>query len=151
MDVETLRELLGGAGDEAAALETPRQVIERIGGCRVMVTGSYHGAVFALAQGIPVVALARSRYYVDKMTGLAHQFGLGCEIVGLDGSGAPARLVAAIDRAWADADRVRAPLLERAAEQIRSGRAAYQRLRDMLGASPASRLSAGRAAGLRAT
>jgi colanic acid/amylovoran biosynthesis protein len=151
MDVETLRELLGGAGDEAAALDTPRQVIERVAGCRVMVTGSYHGAVFALAQGIPVVALARSRYYVDKMTGLAHQFGLGCEIVRLDEAELPARLVAAIDRAWADADRVRAPLLEQAADQIKRGRAAYQRLRDTIGPFPASRLSAGPAARLRAT
>jgi colanic acid/amylovoran biosynthesis protein len=151
MDVETLRELLGGADDAVAALDTPRQVIERIGGCRVMVTGSYHGAVFALAQGIPVVALARSRYYVDKMTGLAHQFGLGCEVVGLDGSDLSARLVAAIDRGWADAERVRAPLLERAAAQIKSSRAAYLRLRDIIGPFPASRLSAGRAARLRAT
>ena len=46
-------------------------VIERVGECRVVVTGSYHGAVFALAQGIPVVALVKSPYYVNKMAGLA--------------------------------------------------------------------------------
>jgi colanic acid/amylovoran biosynthesis protein len=151
MDVEALRGLLGDAGDEVAALDTPRQAIERIGGCRVMVTGSYHGAVFALAQGIPAVALARSRYYVDKMSGLAQQFGLGCEIVGLEGGDLSTRLAAAIDRAWADADRVRAPLLERAAAQVESSRAAYQRLRDTIGPLPGSSLSAGRAARLRAT
>ena len=67
MDVETLRALLAGVDDGGASLDTPRQVIERIAECRVMVTGSYHGAVFALAQGIPVVALARSPYYVAKM------------------------------------------------------------------------------------
>ncbi len=55
MDVDTLRELLAGLGDTdgGASLETPQLVIERVGECRVVVTGSYHGAVFALAQGIP--------------------------------------------------------------------------------------------------
>jgi colanic acid/amylovoran biosynthesis protein len=128
MDVETLRQLLAGADDGGAALDTPRQVIDRIGECRVMITGSYHGAVFALAQGIPVVALARSQYYVDKMAGVAHQFGVGCEIVRLDEDDLPARLRAAIDRAWADADRLRAPLLGAAADQIQRGRDAYRRL-----------------------
>jgi colanic acid/amylovoran biosynthesis protein len=127
MDVETLRHLLGGDG--GASLDTPRQVIDRIGECRVMVTGSYHGAVFALAQGIPVVALARSQYYVDKMAGVADQFGLGCEIVRLDEDDLHGRLRAAIDRAWAGAGDVREPLLAAAADQVRRGRAAYSRLR----------------------
>jgi polysaccharide pyruvyl transferase WcaK-like protein len=132
MDVETLRELLAGTDDGGASLDTPGQVIEKIGECRVMVTGSYHGAVFALAQGIPVVALAKSQYYVDKMTGVAQQFGLGCEVVRLDEDDLPARLGSAIHRAWLDADKVRAPLLRAAADQIRRGRAAYERLRDSI-------------------
>ena len=72
MDVETLRELLAGLGDSdgGASLETPQLVIDRVGECKVVVTGSYHGAVFALAQGIPVVALVKSPYYVNKMAGL---------------------------------------------------------------------------------
>jgi colanic acid/amylovoran biosynthesis protein len=135
MDVETLRQLLGD-DDGAAALDTPRQVINRIGECRVMITGSYHGAVFALAQGIPVVALARSQYYVDKMAGVADQFGIGCEIVRLDADDLHGRLRAAIDRAWADADRVREPLLTAAADQIRRGRDAYNQLRSFVSAPP---------------
>jgi len=130
MDVETLQQLLGDDG--GASLDTPRQVIERIGECRLMITGSYHGAVFALAQGIPVVALARSQYYVDKMAGVADQFGLGCEIVRLDEDDIHGRLRAAIDRAWADADRVREPLRTAAADQIQRGRDAYRQLRAMV-------------------
>jgi colanic acid/amylovoran biosynthesis protein len=130
MDVDTLRALLDGAEDGGAALDTPQRVIARISECRVVVTGSYHGAVFALAQGIPVVAIAKSQYYVSKMSGVAQQFGIGCEIVRLDveEGNLPARLEAAIDRAWSDAGRVREPLLAAAADQIRRGRSAYGRL-----------------------
>jgi len=133
MDVETLQHLLAG-DDGGAGLETPRQVIDRIGQCRVMITGSYHGAVFALAQGIPVVALARSEYYVDKMAGVADQFGLGCEIVRLDEDDLHGRLRAAIDRAWASAEHVREPLLAAAADQVRRGRNAYSQLRNFVAA-----------------
>jgi polysaccharide pyruvyl transferase WcaK-like protein len=142
MDVETLRELLSGVSnvDEGGgALDTPQGVIDRIGECRVVVTGSYHGAIFALAQGIPVVALARSPYYVDKMAGVNQQFGEGCELIELDkGNGdqdatlAP-RLRAAIDRAWANADRLRPPLLASARDQIARGRRAYACCRLLLG------------------
>jgi polysaccharide pyruvyl transferase WcaK-like protein len=128
MDVETLRDLVGGDG--GASIVTPQKVIARVAACRVMVSGSYHGAVFALAQGIPVVALAKSAYYVNKMAGLADQFAVGCEIVPLDRPDLPARLVEAIDRAWRTAGDVRAPLLASAADQIARSRAAYRRLRD---------------------
>jgi colanic acid/amylovoran biosynthesis protein len=141
MDIETLRDLLSGADaadarDGGANIVTPRMAIDRIGECRVMVTGSYHGAVFALAQGIPVVALAKSPYYVDKMSGVADQFGGGCEIVRLDAADFAPSVRTAIDRAWADADRVRDPLLAAAADQIRRGRAAYARLRELVTANP---------------
>lgn len=137
MDVETLRELLGPDSDGGASLTTPAQVIDQVGACRVVVTGSYHGAVFALAQGIPVVALARSPYYVNKMAGVAEQFGRGCEIVRLDASPGDLvpQLTAAIDRAWASADAVRQPLLAAAADQIGRGRLAYADLRALLDTS----------------
>ncbi len=78
--------------------------------------------MFALAQGIPVVALVKSPYYVNKMAGLRDQFGIGCELVRLDEGNVPGRIRAAIDRAWAEAERVRVPLLQAAAEQIERGR-----------------------------
>jgi polysaccharide pyruvyl transferase WcaK-like protein len=139
MDIDTLRTLLSGIGaDETggASLDTPERVIERIAKCRVVVTGSYHGAVFALAQGIPVVALARSAYYMDKMVGLADQFGAGCEVVDVcipkGGDLAIAELAGrvrcAIARAWESADDLRETLLEAARRQIQQGRQAYGRL-----------------------
>jgi polysaccharide pyruvyl transferase WcaK-like protein len=139
MDIDTLRVLLSGIGaDETggASLDTPERVIERIAKCRVVVTGSYHGAVFALAQGIPVVALARSAYYLDKMVGLADQFGAGCEVVEvcLPGGGDPAiaelagRVRSAIARAWESADDLRETILDAARRQIQQGRQAYARL-----------------------
>ena len=130
MDVDTLRELLDGQDDGGSSLNTPQLVIDRIGECRIMVTGSYHGAVFAMAQGIPVVALANSPYYLHKMTGLADQFGVGCEVVQLDQPKVATRLRTAIDLTWSDADRVGPPLLRAAAAQIQRSRSAYALLRD---------------------
>jgi polysaccharide pyruvyl transferase WcaK-like protein len=57
----------GNVGDVAmlqAALEQPVTVISRISRCRITVTGSYHGAVFAPAQGISVIAIAAAQYAV---------------------------------------------------------------------------------------
>jgi colanic acid/amylovoran biosynthesis protein len=137
MDVDTLRALLPPEDrvDGGAALDTPQSVIRRIGDCRVVVTGSYHGAVFALAQGIPVVALVKSDYYANKMLGVQQQFGVGCEVVRLDDPALSERVDGAIDRAWAEADEVRAPLLASARDQIGRSRAAYVRLREMVATS----------------
>lgn len=112
LDVSALRELLSGLAvddsDGGASLFTPALVIERVRECRVVVTGSYHAAVFALAQGIPAVALANSPYYHQKMSGLADQFGGGCDIVAMEpASSLAGRLVAAIDGAWTTGDRDR--------------------------------------------
>ena len=96
MDAGTLRELLadmpGEDVDGGASLDTPQLVLHRIRQCRVVVSGSYHAAVFALAQGIPAVALASSQYYLDKMRGLRDQFGEGCAVVPLE-AGLPARVL----------------------------------------------------------
>jgi polysaccharide pyruvyl transferase WcaK-like protein len=138
MDVDTLRELLRGTDDGGSSLDTPHKVIARVGECRVVVTGSYHGAVFALAQGIPVVALAKSAYYVNKMSGVAEQFGDGCEVVSMDDDGWPQKLEDAVRRAWDSAGRLREPLLAAAADQIARSRAAYARLHGQLSNLPRS-------------
>jgi polysaccharide pyruvyl transferase WcaK-like protein len=137
MDVGTLRELLadmpGDDVDGGASLDTPERVVQQVRQCRVVVTGSYHAGVFALSQGIPTVALAGSQYYVDKMTGLADQFGPGCGIVRLEPASLLAsRLTAAVSSAWENADLLRPGLLARAAEQVATGRAAYARLATMI-------------------
>jgi polysaccharide pyruvyl transferase WcaK-like protein len=125
--------LLGASDDAAGEVETALQAVELIGRCRAVVTGSYHAAVFALAQGIPAVGLTGSAYYDAKFVGLADQFdGSGLWIVGLDHADLPARLASAVDEAWEYADAVRPALLERAARQVESGRAAYRRLRELV-------------------
>ena len=74
-DSIAIETLLGG--DVDASHDTDLSVeglLERIATCRIVVTGSYHAGVFALSQGIPVVALCSSDYYRHKMQGLALQF-----------------------------------------------------------------------------
>jgi polysaccharide pyruvyl transferase WcaK-like protein len=118
----------------AGELEQPIDVIKEVSRCRLVVTGSYHGAVFALAQGIPVVAMVAAEYYKNKFSGLAELFGGGCEVISLDQGDVRQVLRSAIDRQWTDADRWRAPLLEAARRQIDLANAAYRRLTTIVGA-----------------
>jgi colanic acid/amylovoran biosynthesis protein len=104
-------------------------MIEEIGRCRVMITTSYHGGVFALAQGIPVVAWLKSKYFAAKLFGLANQFGVGCEVVTLDDGDWETRLKSAILKAWNSSEEVRPRLLDKAASQLAASQAAYERLR----------------------
>ncbi len=108
-----------------------RSLSSRVGRCRVVVTGAYHVAVFALSQGIPVVGLSTSRYYDDKFDGLAAMFGGGVELVRLDDDGLEGRLRDAVRRQWASAPQSRAALLDRAVTQIDASHAVFDRIRDM--------------------
>jgi len=135
LDAQTNRALLQDidpASDGGAALLTPADVIRQVGRCRLVVTGSYHAGVFALAQGVPVVGLVNSTYYADKFLGLADMFGCGCEVVRV-GDGAFAHALGdAIDRGWASADEIRLPLLAAAAEQVQLGYFAYRELKALI-------------------
>ena len=119
-----------------ASLDTPAGVIAEVSRCRVVVTGSYHAAVFALAQGIPVVGIAASQYYVDKFSGLADLFGGGCDVVHIDAPGAGASLEAGIEKAWASAPDLREALLQSAEAQILRAREAYRLLGGLVEAAP---------------
>lgn len=133
-DPAAIRAVLGpdGGSDGGATLTGPRDVIREAGRCRIAVTGAYHAAVFALAQGVPVICLARSPYYVFKFKGLAEQFGDACAVVRLD-QGAPLGDVsAAMDRLWDSAPGRRDAILSVAAAQRAAGRAAYARLPGLL-------------------
>jgi polysaccharide pyruvyl transferase WcaK-like protein len=134
-DPRAIRQILEGyddASDGGQDLKSPLEVIRRIGGCRVVVTGSYHAGVFALSQGVPVVGLAKSAYYVDKFLGLADQFGSGCQVIFLDDEQLCGKLTNAIDIAWRSADHVRLQLLESARKQMALGHDAYQRLYELV-------------------
>ncbi len=128
-DVRTIQELMKGyddGSDGGRSLDSPHKVIKQIGNCRIVVTGSYHPAVFALAQGIPVIALAKSGYYIDKFLGVKEQFGGGCEMILFDKQ-LKENLIAGIERAWSEADQIRPQLLESAKRQVFISKAAYRR------------------------
>jgi polysaccharide pyruvyl transferase WcaK-like protein len=130
-DVHSLRSFFAATPEATRGLEdvaAPEDVVRRIGRCRVVVTGSYHAGVFALAQGIPVVGLSRSRYYADKFQGLADAFGVGCRVLFLDAGDPAAELPMHVASLWKEADDLRPRLLEAAARQVAAGREAYREL-----------------------
>jgi polysaccharide pyruvyl transferase WcaK-like protein len=112
----------------------PRAIIDRVGRCRVVLTGSYHVAVFALSQGIPAICLANSEYYEVKFRGLADQFGEGVEVLSLSDGRFREQLMEKILAGWAQAEGWRPRLLQAAERQVLAGRGAYERLREMVGA-----------------
>jgi len=134
-DHDTIRRLLAGYDDESdggLTLNSPRMLIEQTARCRIVVTGAYHAAVFALAQGIPVVCVSNSPYYQSKFQGLQDLFGLGCAIVELSDPDLRGRLTIAIEKAWDSAEAVRSPLLQSARSQIERSQAAYRRIKELL-------------------
>lgn len=126
-DLQTLRQIIGD-GDTGDRLDSPLKVVRRISDCRVVVAGSYHAGVFALAQGIPVVGLARSAYYRDKFQGLAGEFGDGCVVLPADHADFSRQLPATIDELWEKAVELKPKLLSAAERQIRAAQSAYARL-----------------------
>jgi polysaccharide pyruvyl transferase WcaK-like protein len=145
-DVRASRALLGDAilnPDYGESLQTPAAVIEHIARCRVVVTGSYHGGVFALARGVPVVALVNSEYYAEKFTGLADMFGAGCEVVNLSDPDLAGAFDAAINRSWSGSAALAPTLLEAARHQVRLGREAYASFGARYGATAARAGQAG--------
>jgi polysaccharide pyruvyl transferase WcaK-like protein len=120
------RMVLGSEPSPAAVQrESVEDVIRSAGRCRVVVTGSYHAAVFALAQGRSAVCMTRSAYYDSKFQGLRKQFGNGCEVVSLEDARGTELLSDAIRLAWSRADEVRPSLLRAAQEQVQNSRKAY--------------------------
>lgn len=134
-DYSAIRLLLQGYDDDSdggAGLGSPQDVIRQIGRCRVLVTCAYHAAVFALAQGIPVVALTKSSYFNEKFIGLKERFGQGCEIVSLERQDAPDALRDKLEGCWEGAHDMHLLLLESATRQIESGWTAYNQLKRLV-------------------
>jgi polysaccharide pyruvyl transferase WcaK-like protein len=112
--------------------QTPLEIIKNTQRCRLVVTGTFHAAVFAMGQGIPAVCLAKSASYVNKLTGLVDIFD-GCgEVVLLNDEHLQEKLTAAVHNAWYSAESVRPKLLKAAARQINMGYTAYQSLFDLV-------------------
>jgi len=111
---------------EAESLSTPDKIIEQVKKCRIVVTGSYHGGVFSLSQGVSVVAIVSSDYYRQKFEGLQSQFGVGCTIVDRNSSAFHADLEAAIYKSYNAAESVRVTLLNKAEEQAMLSELSYR-------------------------
>ena len=134
-DPKWIRELLAGYDDDSDGgrhLATPREVIEQAGRCRIVVTAAYHAAVFALAQGVPVVALVYNEYYDLKFRGLQDMFAGGCELIGLQSPTLSEDLSAAIERTWNATASLRSKLREAADRQVERAAAAYQRIHQIV-------------------
>jgi len=126
-DVAAAEKLLGTQG--CVSLEKvarPEDVIRMIGRCRVVVTGSYHGGLFALAQGIPIVGLMQSPYYEQKFKGLQAQFPGGCRTLDFRTPLSARKIQDAILAAMESADEVRESLLAAASRQVKLSREAYR-------------------------
>ncbi len=106
----------------------PVEVVRRVGTCRVVVTGSYHAAVFALSQGIPAIGLVGSRYYGAKFSGLADLFGDAMGVVELEHPDALDALSACLEQLWRQAPDLRWPCRAAADHQRELTRAAWARL-----------------------
>jgi colanic acid/amylovoran biosynthesis protein len=140
-DVNTIRAILNAAGvesDGGRSLKSPEEVIGQAGDCRVVVTGSYHGGVFALSQGVPVVGLSNSEYYDNKFHGLADMFGAGCTVVRTERPDFETTLDKAVRDVWEKAPEVRNTLLSRAEHQIDAADSAYERMFESLDANASS-------------
>jgi len=134
----------------ASPPEDPAALIALVGRCRLVVTASYHAAVFALAQGIPAVGLSRTRYYDGKLEGLAEIFGEGARVVRLEDAEWEEGLLAAVRELWAGASGFRARLLSAAGDQVRRQHDAYDRIAGLAGGAAAAERGAVTAAEVRA-
>jgi colanic acid/amylovoran biosynthesis protein len=133
-DVAAIGSLMAGAGDPGGAspgeLPAAGALAASAAKCRAIVTGSYHAAVFGLAQGIPAVCLTKSAYYDAKFAGLKALFPTACSVLSVGESDFAACLTEAIACAWHLPRPAREEALQSAISQRESGRKAYTRLRE---------------------
>lgn len=104
--------------DSTIPEDCPEAIIDAVGKCRLVVTGSYHAGVFALSQGIPIIGLVASEYYKNKFLGLLDQFGDGCQIVNITSANGSEQLRAAMELSYTRAPELRDPLLTAAKRQV---------------------------------
>jgi colanic acid/amylovoran biosynthesis protein len=140
-DLDAIRALLrperSGVGLVLNDLTTPEALVTAAAGCRVIVTGSYHAAVFGLAQGVPTICLTKSSYYDAKFAGLSALFPGACFVASLSQPDFAGWLRAAISEAWHLPASARAAARDAAARQRDAGREAYARFRVAVEKEPA--------------
>jgi polysaccharide pyruvyl transferase WcaK-like protein len=105
--------------------DSPQKVVLVVKRCRVVITGSYHAGVFALAQGIPIIGLSSTPYYDGKFLGLRDQFGGGTELLRLGQPDFGPELLQCLRKMWDSAPVLRERLLGAARRQIALSESAY--------------------------
>lgn len=113
-------------------LGSPEALVSAAAKCRLIITGSYHAAVFGLAQGVPTVCLIKSSYYDAKFGGLQASFPGACIVVPLDAPDALAGLRAAIKRGLQLPSSARAAARDTATQLREAGREAYTLFRSKI-------------------
>lgn len=130
-DSMTIGRLLGTEPSDFGSLDSPQALYEQTAKCRVVVTGAYHAAVFALSQGIPAICISASDYYMCKFAGLRSLFGEGCTIINLQVQNPEELVLYSLQKAWDCAYSLRDDLLNAARRQIWATEDASMRLRLM--------------------
>lgn len=117
-DIRTLSNVLGVELNESQFFSVD-SVIQAVGKCQLVITGSYHAGVFALSQGIPVIGIAASDYYRQKFEGLKNQFGAeACYVLDMNDAQAFSSLENIALRLIDNPNEKRERLLSKAKEQI---------------------------------
>ncbi len=117
------------APQQASDLDSPAAIRDQLSRCRILVTGSYHAAVFALSQGVSVIAFAGSLHYQTKLNGLTELFGgEGCTVLPLEALNQQELVMNAIAAAWNTSDGISSKLKQAARSQINSSQIAYHNL-----------------------
>jgi polysaccharide pyruvyl transferase WcaK-like protein len=133
-DDRSTQQVLAGLPIESCKAERAA-TLSAIAKCRVVLTGSYHAAVFSYALGVTVVGLAGNRYYQQKFAGVAERFGTMPLIYTLANGpekNDPNILYNLLKRAWEAAPKNRAPLIRARDEQIMTNRSFKRKVFDQI-------------------
>lgn len=126
------------AAEPADPPRSPAALRAALARARVVVTGSYHGAVFALSQGVPTVMIAASPHYRNKLAGLVATFDAPAAWILDPRDGPLAPRVAAKVGELAGLRPPLAFLLHAAARQISAAEQAWSRRAAALAHAPAT-------------
>ena len=74
-DAAVLAEVRPAGSTVTAHDAEPAASLAALARCRLVITGTYHAAVFAQSLGVPAICLASTPYYGLKMRGVLDQFG----------------------------------------------------------------------------
>ncbi len=109
-------------------LESIEGLISQINKCRIIITTSYHAAVFGLSNGRTVIALIASEYYVDKFRGLADMFGSGLKMIDLKSDSWEQTYKEALNAYWLNSNDYKYGLEDASIKQITESKQAYSKL-----------------------